>query len=401
MNILVTDGECRSALAVTRSLAKRGCRVLVAGREPRNLSSSSRHCSLGLAVPDPLKDGTAFATAIGEIARRESVEIVFPMTDHSIALLNRSRGLLPRTALLACPPEETMSAISDKSNLYRLAESNDIPFPKTIRLAGPGDLPARIGLVDRYPVVIKPARSRIPQADGFLSGEVMYASSRGELERLYASRPSLRHPSLIQEKIVGPGTGLFTLFDRDRHLALFSHRRLFEKPPSGGVSVLSESVPLDPAMVEASGRLLSSVGWRGVAMVEFKRDLRDGKAKLMEVNGRFWGSLQLAIACGVDFPGLLLDFLTGKQLPPLTAGYPQGHRLKWFFGVLDHLLILLKNSDAKLNLPPGYPSRLRAFAELVKIRGRDTSFDVWERGDAGPFLFEAKSYVGAVLGMHG
>ena len=157
---------------------------------------------------------------------------------------------------------------------------------------------------------------------------------------------------MIQEKIIGPGTGLFTLYDTNRHLALFSHRRIREKPPSGGVSVVSESVPLDKEMVAAADKLLSAVGWTGVAMVEFKRDLKDGKAKLMEINGRFWGTLQLAVSSGVDFPVLLLEYLQGKPPADPIANYEIGHKLKWFLGTLDHLIIRLKNRDIDLNLPP-------------------------------------------------
>ena len=138
---------------------------------------------------------------------------------------------------------------------------------------------------------------------------MMYAENKAILENLYKTKEVLKYPSMIQEKIIGPGTGLFTLYDKNRHLALFSHKRIREKPPSGGVSVVSESVPLDNEMVDAADKLLSAVGWTGVAMVEFKRDVRDGKAKLMEINGRFWGTLQLAVASGVDFPVLLIEYL--------------------------------------------------------------------------------------------
>ena len=198
---------------------------------------------------------------------------------------------------------------------------------------------------------------------------------------------------MIQERIVGPGTGLFTLFDRDRHLALFSHKRVREKPPSGGISVVSESVPLDEDMVEHAGRLLSAVGWQGVAMVEFKRDLRDGKAKLMEINGRFWGTLQLAVASGVDFPSLYLDLLQGKKPASLVREYKVGQKLKWFFGTLDHLLIRLKNKDLDLNLPPDAPTKFGALFEFMKIMEKDTSFDVFNRNDLGPFWHEARKYL--------
>ncbi len=342
MNVLVTDGENRSSLAVTRSLGRKGCRVMVTGREARTLASSSKFCQESFAVPDPLRDGAGYVEAIDEIVVRENIDVVFPITEQSIYQLNLTLDHLPEGTVLACQPAEKMQAVADKAALFRLAERLKVPVPTTLYLAGAGDLSSVIGKIDWYPVVVKPALSKIQEGKRFLSAGVRYAASQEELKYLYATSSVLRYPSMIQERIVGPGTGLFTLYDGNRHLALFSHQRLREKPPSGGVSVVSESVPLDEEMVEASHRLLSAVGWSGVAMVEFKRDQRDGKAKLMEINGRFWGSLQLAIACGIDFPTLFLDQLQGKKPTTLIRDYRVGHKLKWFFGTLDHLLIRVK-----------------------------------------------------------
>jgi predicted ATP-grasp superfamily ATP-dependent carboligase len=396
MKVLVTDGENRSALAVVRSLGRRGCRVVVTAHEARSLASSSKFCAQGLAVPDPLRQGAQYASVICAIAEREAIDMIFPMTEQSIHLLNQCRDLLPARTILACPPAEKVQAITDKAALCRLAARIGVPVPQTLYLKDADDLGSQLASIDRYPVVVKPALSRIPEGQNFLPAGVKYAASREELELLYATDRALRYPSMIQEKIEGPGTGLFTLFDRDRHLALFSHRRLREKPPWGGVSVVSESIPLDEEMVADSGRLLSAVEWTGVAMVEYKRDLRDGKAKLMEINGRFWGSLQLAIACGVDFPGLLLDYLQGNRPDPVRD-YLVGHRLKWIFGSLDHVYIRLKNKKENLFLPPGLPSRWQAVIEFLKIREKNVSYDSFDRKDPSPFWFEGRLYLQDLL----
>jgi len=393
MNILVTDGENRSALAVTRSLGRKGCRVAVTSTQERSLASSSRFCTSGFAVPDPLLDGAHYVRSVLDIAAREKIDFIFPMTEQSVHLLNQARNCLPASTVLACPVAEKMHAVSDKSGLFRLAEGLGIPVPWTLYLASSDDLSSNIANIDRYPVVVKPALSRRFDGKRFIPGGVMYASSRDELEQLYATSRILSYPSMIQEKIVGLGTGLFTLYDGNRHLVLFSHRRLREKPPSGGVSVVSESVPLDEEMVEAAGKLLSSVAWNGIAMIEFKRDNRDGKAKLMEINGRFWGSLQLAIACGVDFPVLLLDHLQGHNSTMQQFDYCVAHKLKWFFGTLDHLLIRMKHSKEKLNLPLGAPSRWQAVVDFLNIYEKNTSFDVYDRDDPGPFWFEGRLYL--------
>lgn len=396
MKILVTDGDNRSSLALTRSLGRCGHRVYVGAGEKKSLASCSRFCVAGFALPDPLQNGAEYAHQVCEFAAREKIDVIFPMTEPAIYLLNPVRDRLPVDTVLACPPQDMMQAVSDKAALFALAESLQVPIPQTFHLTGAGDLAQVAAQLDTYPVVVKPALSRMPVAGGFLTGGVSYAADRQELEHLYATSPVLQYPSLIQEKIVGPGTGLFTLYDTNRHLALFSHQRLREKPPSGGVSVVSQSIPLDEEMVESAGRLLRAIGFIGVAMVEFKRDQRDGKAKLMEINGRFWGTLQLAIACGVDFPSLYLDYLWGKIPNQPVSEYRVGHRLKWFFGTLDHLFIRLKNSKASLGLAEQSPGKWAAVYDFLKIWERDASFDVFHRQDMAPFFHEATTYVQAL-----
>lgn len=393
MNILVTDGENRAALAVTRSLGRRGERVIVTGREDGCLSACSKFCGKAFTVPDPLKERRNYAEAIAEIAIGEDVDVIFPMTEQSVYCLGDARELLGGKAILACAPPEMMEAVSNKYVLFQLAERLGVAIPATIYVTGVDDFFAKSLPISAFPVVVKPALSKIMDGDRILSAGVMYASSQEELSRLYETMPVLQHPSLIQELIMGEGAGLFTLFDRDRHLALFSHRRLLEKPPSGGVSVLSESTALDEEMVDSAGKLLSEVGWEGIAMVEFKRDKRDGRAKLMEINGRFWGSLQLAVSSGMDFPALNLDYYLGRKPASLLSGFTAGYRLKWFFGLLDHLVTRLKNSEPSLNLPPGSPARWQVVRELLKRGDGSTSYDVYDPMDLKPFLSEARAYI--------
>lgn len=397
MNVLVSDGENRSALAVTRSLGRRGCNVFVVGREPGNISACSKFCRKAFKASDPLQDGENYSWAIAEIVNREDIDVIFPMTEQSVYCLNKAREQLGNHVILACAPAEKMEAVSNKYKLFQLAEKLGVPIPKTIYVTGAADFPGKKTLISGFPVVVKPAFSKIEDGERIISAGVMYAADQGELSRLYETKPVLRYPSLIQELIVGQGTGLFTLFDRDRHLVLFSHRRLLEKPPSGGVSVLSESIPLEDEMVEAARKLLSAVDWPGVAMVEFKRDIRDGRAKLMEINGRFWGSLQLAVSSGVDFPALCLDYCLGKKPASLLSSYKVGHKLKWFFGMLDHMIIRLKKDDRLQNLSPESLTRWQVTKELLRTDA-NTSFDVYDSEDPNPFAWEVKDYIRNLIG---
>lgn len=390
--VLVTDGENRSSLAVTRSLGRYGCRVVVTGQRKKNLSSSSRYCFSSYETPAPVQDSVGYLAAVQEILSENKIDVIFPMTESSVILLAQNRGRIPERTNLACPALEKIHTVFDKFAVFRLAQKNGIAIPQTL-FENRQNFATKKDFVTKFPVVVKPGMSRIPTKNGFFATSVKYAANMADLEALYESEPVLDFPSMIQERIVGPGTGLFTLFDRDRHLALFSHRRLREKPPSGGVSVVCESVPLDEEMVESSRKLLAVVGWQGVAMVEFKRDQRDGLAKLMEINGRFWGSLQLAIVSGVDFPVLLLRYIQEKNTMKPDRTYRVGLKLKWFLGTLDHLLIRLRNKDTALNLPPGSKSKLNAFYEFCKIKEKNTAFDVFDHTDMGPFRCEVKQYL--------
>jgi len=398
VTVLITDGEERSSLAVTRSLGRYGCRVVVTGQRKKNLTSSSRYCVARYAVPSPLQDGASYLSSILEILSDQKIDVLFPMTEPSVLLLAEYRNQLPKETMLACPALEKIRTVFDKFAIFRLAQENGIAIPQTLFVDNRDDFLAQKNTIHQFPVVVKPALSKIPIKDGFLSTGVKYAHDKAELEKLYETEPALDFPSMIQEKVIGPGTGLFTLFQDGSHLALFSHQRIREKPPSGGVSVVCESVALDEEMVEASQKLLAAVDWQGVAMVEFKRDVKDGKAKLMEINGRFWGSLQLAIASGVDFPVFFLHQLTqSAQKRSMEETYQTGLRMKWLLGTLDHLFIRLCHKESTLNLSPGFGSKANAVYEFLKLKERNTVFDVIDRKDMRPFWCELQSYVSALL----
>jgi hypothetical protein len=120
------------------------------------------------------------------------------------------------------------------------------------------------------------------------------------------------------------------LFRHGTLRAKFTHKRLKEKTATGGISTLRVGV-INSTLEEYARRLLESVGFHGVAMVEFKHDEQSGKSWLLEVNPRFWGSLALAIQSGVDFPHLLYRLATEGDISPVTH-YRTGHVVRWILG---------------------------------------------------------------------
>ena len=204
----------------------------------------------------------------------------------------------------------------------------------------------------------------------------------------------------MQERIFGSGLGVFLLAWEGRTLAAFAHRRIREKPPPGGVSVYRESVAVAPELRTYSERLLERYRWRGAAMVEFKEDARTGTPYLMEVNGRFWGSLQLAIDAGVDFPAILVAAALGEPRPAIGA-FREGIRCRWLWGDVDHLIWMLRAPRHIRVAHPDLPGRLGALARfLVPWRPGDR-FEVLRTTDPGPFLRESANWFRSVREKRG
>lgn len=390
MRVLITNGDTRPALAITRSLGLQGHEVIVAAERHPSLASASRFCAGRETYPAPDHGGDAFVRAIADIAARRQVGLLLPVTEIATTLLAESRHLLPNGCTLPLPATEALRIANDKSRVLALAVEMGIPVPRTVTIASRPQAAVQTGM--NYPVVIKPARSRVQAPSGWISAGVDYAADPEELRRKLDNLPTALFPVLLQERIVGPGVGVFACYQEGRRVALFSHRRLREKPPSGGVSVLSESVPLDPEASGQAERLLSRLGWHGVAMVEFKRNDRDGSLRLMEINGRFWGSLQLAIDAGVDFPALVARMAMGETVEPVLS-YRVGVRTRWFLGDLDALLAILTRSRACLHLPPGHPGRLRALSRILRPWQSGQRNEVMRPDDRGPGWLEIRQWL--------
>ncbi|MGH7769055.1 MAG: ATP-grasp domain-containing protein, partial [Candidatus Binatia bacterium] len=298
--------------------------------------------------------------------------------------------------ILPIPTADSFESLTNKYRLMQLATKLGVPIPETVFISD-GRWRQASSSFPPFPVVVKPGRSVVNIEGHLRKTGIHYAAGEAELERLYSTIDYLGQPSLIQRRIEGEGQGVFALMDKGKPVSLFAHRRLREKPPSGGVSVLRESVALPQPMTDYALRLLQHVGWHGVAMVEFKVDRQSGVPLLMEVNGRFWGSLQLALDAGINFPCLLYRIASGEELQLPVNGYRIGVKSRWLLGDLDHLLLRLLKSDEELSLPPNSPTKLRTLLEFCRFYQSGTRNEVLRFDDPKPFARELGRYVRDLL----
>ncbi len=345
--VLITDGEERAALAVARSLGRAGHHVIVGSPRRRSLAGASRFVRERALLPDPLAAPGAYADAVDRAIGGTGAEVLLPISEASLL------ALLPRAPQLGViVPMPTLAAFErsrDKAVVLEVARGLGIGVPAQRVAASPADVPRPEEI--RFPVVLKPARSVIEDLSGDgarAKSAVAQATDAAAYAAALRAIPAAAYPLLIQERIVGPGAGVFLLVWEGEPLAAFDHRRLREKPPSGGVSVYRESTAVDERSLALSLELLRRFDWRGVAMVEFKTDQRTGRPYLMEINGRFWGSLQLAVDAGVDFPALLVAAALGQRPAPVRR-YRVGVRTRWWWGDVDHLIARVRHGDGTLD----------------------------------------------------
>ncbi|MDQ3949666.1 MAG: ATP-grasp domain-containing protein, partial [Gemmatimonadota bacterium] len=390
----------RAALAVVRSLGRAGYTVCVAASARVSLAGASRYARYRDVAADPTMSPARFVDDVVHVTRRRGIDVLVPVTDAALLSLTRERGRLGGVCL-PWPDADAVLRMGDKALVAAAAREIGIAVPAQRVVATPDEaLAASRDL--RFPLVLKPSRSVRERLDGrFAKVSVAHAARADELALRLAELGAGAFPALLQERIVGPGVGVSLLMWDGRALAHFSHRRLREQPPAGGVSVYAESIPPDMQLVERSAALLGRFAWRGVAMVEYKVDATTGTPYLMEVNGRFWGSLQLAIDAGVDFPLLLLSAARGVAEP--VPGYRAGLRFRWWWGDVDHLLFRLFRSPTRLSLPPGAPSRGTALRDFVAAGPPHRASDVLHADDPRPFLVETLDWLAerAVRGTQG
>ena len=386
-SILVLDAAQRSALAVTRSLGKQSkLRITTADSTVQALAGTSRFSDEYLQSPCPSSDPAGFIDWLEDLCRQRFFSLVIPVTEITSQLLLLHAQRLAHVRLPFASYDTVMS-VADKYRLLEQAQKCAIPVPEFLLIKHAGEAKAAEW---NYPCVIKPCLSKIFTPDGWIATSVKVIHSAQEWQLLREKAPYLeQYPFMVQEFIPGSGAGVFCLYNQGQATHFFAHKRLREKPPQGGVSVLSESVAVDPTLASYARQLLDHVNWHGVAMVEF-RITPEGKPYLMEVNTRFWGSLQLAIDSGVDFPALLVQHELGEVAAEPEPSYRQGQRLRWLLGDLDSLYLYLKSDYTLLQ-------KVRRIGEFL-LPSRQTRHETNRLEDPGPGVYEFKTYLRQVFG---
>lgn len=344
MKVLIPAMEKRSALTVARSLGKRGVTIIGSSHTKLSPGFFSRYCHKKYLYRSPLVDIKGYLKDIQEIIEKEKPDVFFPINEETLLPLLKEREYFEKKIKLPLPSNEVLENAFDKILTFKIARKLNIPCPEMI------ENPSLIS----FPAIIRPKKSRRIVENRVVADKLFYALSPRDL---VSFNPDLY---FTQEYVPGQGYGFYALFDEGRPKAYFMLKRIHEVPFTGGPSSLRESV-YEEKLKEYGLKILKELNWHGPAMVEFRKDFRDGKFKLIEINARLWGSLALPIYAGIDFPYLLFKLALGEKIEE-KFNYKLGLKCRWFFGDVSYLFSVFfgKKIDWR-------PSRFKTLAEFMKF----------------------------------
>jgi predicted ATP-grasp superfamily ATP-dependent carboligase len=359
-SVFITGGLQRKALAAALALKQRGVEVTVGDPSHLALSLWSLRVDHRVLYPDPEPDAERFIEWLVRRMKEKPVDLLFPTGgEGEINAIHRHRDRFEGIVRVGLSPAHLFDVTEDKGTLHDRAVRAGVPVPRTWQPVTP------LEALDRaqeytYPALIKPRR-------GSGGRGIVHVADAEALRRAYPEVAARHARPLIQEFVpsAGVGLGVAALYDlQAKPVTLFSYKRLREFPIGAGPSTFTESTR-DPELLDATRRILDELGWQGLAMAEFRRDARDGKAKLIEVNGRFWGSARLPIVSGVNFPWLYFQLMTTGRVDPPPA-YKEGVRCRWLFP--GDLLHFLTN-----------PNRWKMDPPFFQFTGKDLYYDppIW------------------------
>ena len=366
MKLLVTNAESSVSLAIIRSLGKKGVDCICTSTTNFAVSFFSKYCKKRMITPSAKFDAEKFIEKIIDICKKECIDVVFPIRGPSTLAILKYKKEIENYAIVPFENYEKLKKVYNKLSLIEVARKIGVLIPKTYvveNLINIEDILQEIN----FPIVLK-----ISKGEG--AKGVRYAKNKKKLIEEYNKLKSKHNSEIIlQEYIAGVGYGCSILFNfNSQPRAVFCHKRLRENPPSGGPSVARMSIKW-PELEDITLKLMNHLKWRGIAMVEYKVT-SDRKPYLLEVNPRFWGSLPLAIASGIDFPYLLFKMAIDGDVEPIRD-YKKGiiaRRL--ILGDIEVFPYYLRHSKNKLKF----------LKEYLNFFNKNTSYDILSTDDPLP-----------------
>ena len=319
MKILVADDNGKISLSVIRAFPKDYI-VHVFSDKKNTLCSYSNFCTKFHILPSFTNKN--FNKKFLKLLKVENYDLIIPVNFNSFFYLSKLKKKINSLSNILIESHEKIKKAASKIETYKLAKKINVKHPKTIELKKEENL-KKLLKGFKYPLVIKPK---------FEQGKsLVYYANNFEQLRLILKKIKLKHTNikienfLIQEKINGQGCGYFALRYKNKILLRFQHLRKRELPITGGKSVAAKSFKNRKLNI-IGDKFINKINWQGVLMLEFK--YYKNNFYLIEVNPKFWGSLDLAIVSGSNFP-ISISKIYNNKINLINSNYRNNFNYQW------------------------------------------------------------------------
>jgi D-aspartate ligase len=366
-----------TGLGIARSLGARGIRVIGLSAHRGIYGNFTRYAEIRRAPDSRDNPQELLAYLLAHAAEFEG-SVVYPTRDDDVLFLDRNRHRLAAHYRLVLPSPDALRIALDKSETARAAETVGVPYPRCFSVADVASLEeAAQNLM--YPCVMKPVSAHHWRKSGNWEAvgrrKAIPVSSAEELRAQYAAIARAEPRVLLQEIVPGPDENLWIaacyVDQRGKLVAGFTAQKVIQVPEGFGTGCLVRTADA-PDVMEKAGRMLESIGFSGIAEVEFKIDGRTGELKLIEINPRPWDQHRLGHLCGVDLIHIAWSDLTGIPLPAIPK---QKTGQNWIAEDVFFLLLLRSLLKRDGNFKP----------LLRMIRG-ERMYGIWSASDPLPLL---------------
>jgi len=360
MSVIITHARNRTALVATQSLGKQGIKVVTADSIYPSTSFFSRYSTSYFVYPSEKLNPELFINSLRDYVHKNNINVLMPM-DEETFIVSKYKDRFPTSINIPVADYETLKKANNNRYLMKFAAEIGVNTPQTWTIERLEDLRRVVKEVD-YPAVIK-------LVEGVGSKGLRFAHSEDELIAKYIEVVQKFHLKpfeypLIQEYIPGDSYGVSLIFNCGEPRAICMYKNIRTYPIYGGPSTARISIKHDK-MGRNAIILLRELNYHGVAEVEFRIDDRTKEPVLMEINPRFWGSLNQAICAGVDFPYLLYTMAMEGDIQPVLT-YKTGVKTRWMLGDLRALVDYLRTGK-----------RMEILKDFLKFNGQyydDLSF---------------------------
>ena len=333
LKILITDGANKNSLSILRHLGDGKCQIDITTHLSKWLSlcSYSRYCTNIIKLNSDPQDLDSYAKELIQVLEKGNYDVFVPVGLHSNLAASKYKCKMQSCVNLLVPDWKFMKIAANKDMTIDLASRIGVPIPKTVVLTDFEDLDD----VAEFPVVIKSS----DESKNFIK----YCNNPRELLENYNQLSAKSRTKIIcQEYIDGFGCGFFGVYNKGRLISYFLHKRLKEFPITGGPSAVAESF-FDEKLYHIGKELCDALHWNGPIMAEFKYDAVMNEYKLIEVNPKLWGSLDLTIEAGINVPKILIQSALNKEIN-CTPTYKY-IKYRWIFP--DEIRVLVSKPSIK------------------------------------------------------